>query len=433
MKKVLLVLATYLIHYQAGGQTYTSYFTGDTADVSPIPKGGICLMGGSVENDAAMKWFLRQASGGDILVIRASGSNGYNTYMFTDLGETVNSVESIVTTSETAANEAYIVRRIKEAEGIWIAGGDQANYVNFWKSGPVKDAINFAVNQRKAVVGGTSAGMAVLGGAYFAALNGTVTSEDALANPYNSRVSLGLHDFLNVPILRGILTDTHFDNPDRKGRLVVFLARLLRDFNLKPRAIACEERVALTIDTAGMAQAFCSRTPKYAYFAQLGCAANQLPETLADNTPLTWNRGGEALKVMALLATAEGSPRFNLKKWRLETAGSGGTWQNWTAQNGVFQSATTTEPTCSPTTGAADTRFENVKIFPNPVGDVLQIKNAFVNSTIEVRDINGKLWLNKKMQTVDSQLSMLDLPPSVYVVILTTESGESANFRIVKM
>ena len=67
------------------------------------------------------------------------------------------------------------------------------------------------------------------------------------------------------------------------------------------------------------------------------------------------------------------------------------------------------------------------------MGDVLQIKNAFVNSTIEVRDINGKLWLNKKMQTVDSQLSMLDLPPSVYVVILTTESGESANFRIVKM
>ena len=67
------------------------------------------------------------------------------------------------------------------------------------------------------------------------------------------------------------------------------------------------------------------------------------------------------------------------------------------------------------------------------MGDVLQIKNAFVNSTIEIRDINGKLWLNKKMQTIDSQLSMLDLPPSVYVVILTTESGASANFRIVKM
>ena len=190
MKTFLCTVFIYLVHLQAFGQTYTSYFTGDTSDVSPTPKGGICLMGGSVENDVAMKWFLRQASGGDIVVIRASGTNGYNNYMFTDLGETVNSVESIVTPSVTAANEAYVVRRIREAEGLWIAGGDQANYVNFWKNGPIRDALNYLINQKKAVIGGTSAGMAVLGGAYFAALNGTITSEAALANPFDSRVSL---------------------------------------------------------------------------------------------------------------------------------------------------------------------------------------------------------------------------------------------------
>ena len=38
-------------------------------------------MGGSRENDNAMRWFLKQADGGDILVLRASGSNGYNDYM----------------------------------------------------------------------------------------------------------------------------------------------------------------------------------------------------------------------------------------------------------------------------------------------------------------------------------------------------------------
>ena len=434
MKTFLCTFFIYLVHLQAFGQTYTSYFTGDTSDVSPTPKGGICLMGGSVENDAAMKWFLRQASGGDIVVIRASGSNGYNSYMFTDLGETVNSVESIVLPSISASNEAYVVRRIREAEGLWIAGGDQANYVNFWKNGPIRDALNYLINQKKAVIGGTSAGMAVLGGAYFAALNGTITSEAALSNPFDSRVSLAVNDFLDVPILRGVLTDTHFDNPDRKGRLVTFMARLLRDFKLQAKAIACEERVALTIDTAGMAQAFCSRTPRYAYLAQLGCATNRLPETLAENTPLTWQRGGEAVKVFALLATEDGSPRFDLRKWRLAAGGTtGGTWQNWTVQNGIFQSTTTTEPTCSPVTGALEPRFEKVKLYPNPVGDILDIQNVAINWTVDIVDPNGKLCFNKKLQNTDCQLSIANLPPSVYFVILTSENGATAHFKIVKM
>ena len=35
------------------------------------------MMGGSVENDNAMRWFLERADGGDVLVLRASGSDGY--------------------------------------------------------------------------------------------------------------------------------------------------------------------------------------------------------------------------------------------------------------------------------------------------------------------------------------------------------------------
>ena len=37
-------------------------------------------MGGASENDAAMAWFLERAGGGDVLVLRASGSDGYNDY-----------------------------------------------------------------------------------------------------------------------------------------------------------------------------------------------------------------------------------------------------------------------------------------------------------------------------------------------------------------
>ena len=53
-------------------------------------------MGGATENDNAMTWFLQQANGGDVLVLRASGSDGYNNYMYSGLGVSVNSVEKIM-------------------------------------------------------------------------------------------------------------------------------------------------------------------------------------------------------------------------------------------------------------------------------------------------------------------------------------------------
>ena len=53
-------------------------------------------MGGATEDDNAMIWFLERSNGGDILVLRTSGSDGYNNYLFSELGVNVNSVETIV-------------------------------------------------------------------------------------------------------------------------------------------------------------------------------------------------------------------------------------------------------------------------------------------------------------------------------------------------
>ena len=73
--KCRLVFLLWLVGLNLSGQPYTSYFTGITSDAEVDALGGICLMGGATENDEAMKWFLQRAIGGDILVLRASGSN----------------------------------------------------------------------------------------------------------------------------------------------------------------------------------------------------------------------------------------------------------------------------------------------------------------------------------------------------------------------
>jgi hypothetical protein len=73
-------------------------------------------MGGSTEDDRVMIWFLEKASGGDIFVIRASGSDSYNDYFYSDLGVEVNSVETIVFHSTSAANNTYVLQQIANAE-----------------------------------------------------------------------------------------------------------------------------------------------------------------------------------------------------------------------------------------------------------------------------------------------------------------------------
>ncbi len=118
--KISALIMIGLISSMSFGQSYTSYFTGSTTDmiVSPTPPGGICMMGGASENDEAMKWFLNRAYGGDVLVIRASGSDGYNDYLYTDLGITVNSVETIVFNNSSAAYDPYVLDRISKAEAV---------------------------------------------------------------------------------------------------------------------------------------------------------------------------------------------------------------------------------------------------------------------------------------------------------------------------
>ncbi|MGB0248272.1 MAG: Type 1 glutamine amidotransferase-like domain-containing protein, partial [Flavobacteriales bacterium] len=193
----------------AQAQGYALYNTGATEDGDFQASGGVCLMGGASENDEAMAWFLERAGGGDILVLRASGSDGYNDYLYSDLGVNVNRVTTVVCQGISASSNATVLGLIEGAEGIWFAGGDQSDYHNLWQGTPLNDAINEALTERNIVIGGTSAGMAILGGLRFTAANGTVYSEEALEDPYNAYMTLDNTPFIEVPVLANTFTDTH--------------------------------------------------------------------------------------------------------------------------------------------------------------------------------------------------------------------------------
>jgi cyanophycinase-like exopeptidase len=408
-------------------QSYTSYFTGNPVDVTTNHQFGICLMGGSVENDEAMVWFLEKADGGDILVLRASGSDGYNDYFYSELGVTVNSVETIVIHNSAGALDPYVLQKVAQAEAIWFAGGNQWNYVNFFKGNAMQDALNHHVNVKQAVIGGTSAGMAILGSYYFDAQNGTVSSAQALFDPYFSTVSLGYNDFLEIPFLEDVITDTHYDNPDRRGRHTVFLARYATDIGNRSLGIASEERTAVCIEPDGTAKVFGNypSSNDYAYFLQASCESTFFPETCSPGQPLHWQRNNDAVKVYKVPGTPSGENYLELDYWEV---GSGGTWENWYVENGNF----ITEPgdpfTCK-IVNVSEHEFQGLKLYPNPVDNKLFIK--YDNPLkVEVYNIQGQLLITKKTGMHNS-IDFSNQATGIYFVKLMTETA-TRTFKITK-
>lgn len=344
MKKTLLIL-TSILSLSSIAQPFTSYFTGDMTDVATNPDYGVCLMGGSTEDDRAMIWFLEKANGGDVLVIRASGSDGYNDYFYSDLGIDVNSVETIVFHDANAASNAYVLQQIANAEAIWMAGGDQSDYINYWKNTEVESLLNEHINVKQAVIGGTSAGMAVLGSSYFSAENGTVYSSEALEDPYNSYMTFGYNDFLEIPLLENTITDTHFSEREREGRLLTFLARMNNELGERSFGIACDEYTAVCVDSSGLGAVY-GEWPEYddyAFFVQMNCEDGNAPESMQAGLPFSWNFNGQAAKVYKVGGTTTGENYLDLNDWQ---TGNGGEWLHWSVIDGTFYSETGSPANC---------------------------------------------------------------------------------------
>ena len=343
--KFLIPLIYILLIFKAISQDYNYFSSGDTTDVSVIGTGGVCIMGGATEDDNAMIWFLNKAENGNVLVLRASGSNGYQDYLYNQLGVTVASVETIVMNNTSCGSNTFILDRISKADAIWFAGGDQFLYKAYLKDTPAEDLINEHVNIENQVIGGTSAGMAIQGEYYFDAENGTISSQTALNNPYSFNLTLD-NDFLENNYLDKTITDTHFDSPDRKGRLSTFLARLVNENQERFYAIACEEYTAVCIENDGIAHVF-GGYPQYddkAYFIQTNCEGLGYPEVIQLGVPLTFNNNQNALHVLEMEATELGINTFNLNDW---TTHNGGIWKSWYVENGQFFEIPGDIPNCA--------------------------------------------------------------------------------------
>jgi cyanophycinase len=315
---------TFLLCFVPGatGQTTYKYFrSGNPKDVQTTTVPGIAMMGGGTDLDEAFRWLCNRGGGGDFLILRAHGDDDYNHYV-QGLCK-ANSVSTLIIPDRQSAQDAAVAEIIRHAEAVFIAGGDQALYVRFWQGTPAQDAINSDIAEGKPI-GGTSAGLAILGEFSYGALNDPDDSElhskDALPNPFHNQVTI-VRDFLKTPHLENTISDSHFAKRDRMGRTLVFLARIMQDgLSAHPREVAIDEKSAVLVDENG--KGVVAGSGKGAYFLR----PTQAPDVCKKDMPLTF-RKIEVYK-------APKKARFDLNSW----TGEGGVSYFLSVEQGVIQS-----------------------------------------------------------------------------------------------
>ena len=308
---------------QVGWAASWQYFRlGNKNDVQTLPSGGVAMMGGGDNLDEAFRWLCGKANGGDFLVLRANGDDDYNAYI--DGLCKLNSVATLILPDRTAAEDPAVSEIIKNAEVIFISGGDQASYIRDWKGTATEDVINAHLAAGKPI-GGKSAGLAVEGEFVYGALgdkpdDSDLASSDVLGNPYFDRVTL-VRGFLKIPHLENLLTDSHFAKRDRMGRTLVFLARIMQDgWSRSPREVAVDEKSAVLVEPDGNGEVVGSG--KGVYFLK----PTRTPDVCRRDQPLTFRK----IEVYQAPAGAH----FDLVHWK----GEGGTAYSLSVNKGTIES-----------------------------------------------------------------------------------------------
>ena len=218
---------------------------------------GLLLLGGGDRNYAALRWFAAKAGHGHIVVLRASLTTDDADDLFYHSGG-VASVETFVFDARAEAADPRVLDSLSRADGVFISGGDQARYLRFWKGTPVAAALDAHVAAGKPLAG-TSAGLAMLGEYLYGATDGgSIASAAALADPFGSAVTMET-DFLHISLLRGVVTDTHFEKRHRLGRLFAFVAKAEAMSGQPPRVLrglGVDEDAAVAVDADGTARIF---------------------------------------------------------------------------------------------------------------------------------------------------------------------------------
>ncbi len=217
-----------------------------------LGQGSLLLVGGGGEDyndwsDLPYAWFVEQADSGIVINIDVSSTASWYPSYFQSFGADPAS-QSLQIITRAMADDPTTADLLRTASGIFIEGGDQWDYVETWAGTLAEQAIIDVLNAG-GVIGGTSAGLAVLGQVDFSAEYGSIIAPEALDNP--CRLDMALSEAL-LPLLPDVITDSHFHSRGRLGRLIPMLARWEHESDTWLTGIGIADNTAACVDAQGV-------------------------------------------------------------------------------------------------------------------------------------------------------------------------------------
>ncbi len=216
-------------------------------------QGYICAIGGGSENyndwsDAPYSWIVQKSDSGRIIIISDADATSWLPNYFMSFGADTAYNKTIASTGTANLQSTY--DELVTANAIFIRGGDQWDYIRLWKGTKVDSAINYVFNNG-GVIAGTSAGAAVLGDVDFSAKNGSAYPDEALKNPFYSKMQFE-DNFLKLAA--NVLFDTHFIERGRHGRLIAMLYNQHFNTGRDLIGIGIDDKTAFCISPDGIGE-----------------------------------------------------------------------------------------------------------------------------------------------------------------------------------
>ncbi len=164
----------------------------------------------------------------------------------------VNSCTTWVLTARRDGDDSRVNADLRAAEFVYFAGGDQCRYTD-WIDTELPYSVDSVV-AKGGGVGGGSAGLHIQSDVVYDACAGSVTSAEALADPYDRAISFttGLFRWSNFA---DTVNDSHFVTRNRMGRTIAFVARAIEDQLTSGDlawGVGVEEGASLFVDRAGL-------------------------------------------------------------------------------------------------------------------------------------------------------------------------------------
>lgn len=217
-----------------------------------LAQGWLCAEGGGAPTASGwgasvFGWMVEKSAQGPVVVLGVSGSDAAARRAFLALGSS--SVTDLAVGAAEAGSPA-VYQAVRAARVVWIRGDAPSDCVRLWKGTLLERAIR-EVYASGGVVGGTSAGCAVLGEVVHDELAGPLLPGEALADPYHPHATFTT-GFLELG--EGLVLDAHFTERGRLGRLATFVPRIRQDLGLDVLGVGVDDRTALCVAPDGTAE-----------------------------------------------------------------------------------------------------------------------------------------------------------------------------------